>query len=218
MAKKVAYWISVGVVSYIVVVSIDTYSYLLTYKETKRQEKNLSVIASSELGQQSPNHNISSVFDSISNQKLFVPKHVTIESIGISKAPISLVGITVDGAMDVPKDPNIVGWYKNSPIGGETGNIVLAAHYDWYNGVKGVFYRLSDVVVGGTIDLLGSNSSHTYQVYEVKYVPNNDTLAVLEAFRDTQNQELTLITCGGVWDNVTKSYDKRFLVKALLVK
>ena len=210
MLRKISYWVLVGVISCAVIVLIDTYKYQLDQKKG-------TVTIDAKASELEPNKAISASFNSIRQKELFIPKYISINSIGLINAQIEQVGVEPNGAMGVPTDPNMVGWYKNGPIAGEKGNIVLAAHYDWYNGAKGAFYLLNKASVGDQIVLNNNNQTKVYQVYEVKYVPNNDISAVYEAFRNTTNQEITLITCGGVWDLLTKSYDQRFLVKGVLV-
>jgi len=197
-------------------IMVDTYRQIILSSSNLGKHEVTQVKASDSSIQKVPNTTVKRSFDNISAQKLFVPTALTIDAIGIKNAPIATVGVSLDGAMQVPTNPNVVGWYKNSPIGGQDGNIVLSGHYDWYGGVKGVFYTLNNVKVGDLVTLSGINAKQQYTVYDVKYVPNNEISAVKEAFRKTLNQQLTLITCGGVWDNVAQSYDKRFLVKAIL--
>ena len=218
MIKKTSYWFTVGIISYITVILIDTYSYLLTHSKVQDSVAIIEVSASDNVIQLAPNYSITSVFNTISTQQLFVPELLSIMSIDVINAPIDRVGVNDNGSMNVPSNPNVVGWYKNGALGGEIGNVVLAGHYDWYNGTKGVFYRLNSVKIGDLIEVIANDISKTYVVYETKYVPNNDISAVDEAFRQTSKQELTLITCGGVWNNILGSYDKRFLVKAVLEK
>jgi len=197
-------------------IMVDTYRQIILSSSNLGKHEVTQVKASDSSIQKLPNTTVKRVFDNITIQKLFVPTILTIDAIGIKNAPIATVGVSLDGAMQVPTNPNVVGWYKNSPLGGQVGNIVLSGHYDWYYGVKGVFYHLNNIKAGDLITLQGTNGNHQYTAYEVKYVPNNDISAVAEAFRNTTDQQLTLITCGGVWDNVAHSYNKRFLVKAVL--
>jgi LPXTG-site transpeptidase (sortase) family protein len=213
MLRKIAYWVLVGVISCAVITAIDTYQYILTQNPEVESTKLIDVNASEE----KTNRSVSVSFDLISQKELFVPQYLSINSIGLINAQIEQVGVEPNGAMGVPTDPNIVGWYKNGPIAGEKGNIVLAAHYDWYNGTKGAFYLLNKASVGDQIVLNNNSQTKVYQVYEVKYVPNNDISAVYEAFRNTNKQEITLITCGGVWNVIKNSYEERFLVKAILI-
>ena len=214
MLRKISYWALVGIISCVVITAIDTYQHILTQNSVVKSTKLIDVNASEE----KTNRSVSVSFDLISQRELFIPQYLSINSIGLINAQIEQVGVESDGAMGVPTDPNIVGWYKNGPIAGEKGNIVLAAHYDWYNGAKGAFYLLNKASVGDQIVLNNNNQAKIYQVYEVKYVPNNDISAVYEAFRITANEEITLITCGGVWNVIKNSYEERFLVKAILIK
>jgi len=165
------------------------------------------------------NKEVKDTFDTLSTPKYFEPTILSIETIGIRNGQINPVSVTDEGAMEVPINPDYVGWYKAGPKVGEGGNLVLAGHYDWYYGQKGIFYDLSKLLVGDKVRIFDSvGRVHTYIVYETLYVKNQDEYAVKEAFRDTLNPELTLITCGGVWNSELETYDKRFLVKARLVE
>jgi len=217
MFKKLLYWFAVGMLSVIIVVTIDTSGSLFTSNKVNKNTQSLFVKASSENIVTKPKAEISSIFRSISVKQYFIPENLTINSIGVHNSLIEKVGVNSEGSMTVPTDPNNVGWYKKGSLVGQTGNIVFAGHFDWFDGQKGVFYNLNKVQVGDKVEISGNNKSLVYQVYETKYVPIDDEGAVLDAFRDSTNSELTLITCGGVWDNVKQSYDKRFLVKAILI-
>ncbi len=217
MFKRALYWTSVIFVSYGIVVVIDFYIHTFTFFGKLKNNPIIETDIYAEELQVKPNLRVLSNFDTIASMSLFIPNKLTIMSIDIVDSKIAPVGIKMDGSMDVPVDPKIVGWYKNGPLSGQVGNIVLAGHYDWYNGVKGVFYKLNNVKIGDKITISNDNLALDYIVYETVYVPNDEINAVSVAFRNSTKQELTLITCGGVWDNVSKSYDKRFLVKALLV-
>ncbi len=218
MKKQLLYWSIVVVLAYVIVLVVEIFGvrFYMPAGSDKTALVDINVYAN--ISQIEPSYKISSVFDTITNRSLFLPQKISIESIGVIDASIITVGIKEDGAMEVPSDPALIGWYKNGPVSGQIGNIVLAGHYDWYNGAKGVFYKLNNIKVGDKISISNDKSTLNYIVYEALYVPNNETGAVNMAFRDSIKQELTLITCGGVWDNITGSYDKRFLVKALLVE
>ncbi|MCA9302475.1 sortase, partial [candidate division WWE3 bacterium] len=58
------------------------------------------------------------------------------------------------------------------------------------------------------------NKIHEYKVTKTFYVDINDPER-LTIFEDvTDKSELTLITCGGVWDVRIGTYNKRLVVKA----
>lgn len=76
--------------------------------------------------------------------RLIIPK------LGIDTA-IEYVGVLPNGNMDVPSNPNNVGWYKYGARPGEVGNAVIAGHRDWYNIGKVVFYNLDSLSPGDLI-------------------------------------------------------------------
>ena len=68
------------------------------------------------------------------------------------------LGLTPSGAMDVPKDAATAGWFALSPVPGEVGPAVLAAHVD-YERVPGVFARLREMKVGDTAEVTRSDGA-----------------------------------------------------------
>src|SRR5438309_658887 len=58
-----------------------------------------------------------------------LPVRLVIPAIQVD-ASVEQVGRTPDGAMDVPKESNDVGWYKLGFRPGEQGNAVMAGHLD----------------------------------------------------------------------------------------
>ena len=49
---------------------------------------------------------------------------------------------TVGGVMQQPSDEVHVAWYKESARLGETGNILVAGHVNWWNVPEAVFFNL----------------------------------------------------------------------------
>ena len=58
------------------------------------------------------------------------PVRLRIPSINVD-APVEYVGLTPDGAMDVPKERANVAWFNLGPRPGENGSAVVAGHYGW---------------------------------------------------------------------------------------
>jgi hypothetical protein len=70
-----------------------------------------------------------------------LPVRLKIPSINVD-APIEYVGLTSDGAMDVPKGHVKVAWFNLGPSPGEIGSSVIAGHYGWKNNIPAVFDNL----------------------------------------------------------------------------
>ncbi len=143
-----------------------------------------------------------------------LPARLTIPSIDVD-AGFEFVALAADGAMDVPKDPFNVAWYRLGPRPGERGNAVVAGHVDW-GGKIAVFWRLRDLQPGNEIQVTTADDKHlTFVVRSVRWY-NADKAPVSEVFSQTDATELTLITCGGDFDRSTRQYLSRLVVRAVL--
>jgi sortase (surface protein transpeptidase) len=123
----------------------------------------------------------------------------------------------VDGTMQNPTGPWVVSWYRQTAELGETGNVVLAGHVDYWNVGPAVFYHVRDLAAGDEIVMTGENgNSYTYAVesndtYDVKTLT---TGKITELVGPTPDQVVTLITCGGEFDYENGEYLSRTVVRA----
>lgn len=146
---------------------------------------------------------------------LAVPPPVTlrIDSIGVD-AEVVPVDVDEDGGLQIP-DATHVGWYRSGAApGGPSGSTVLTAHVD-YNGTPGVFIQLSRLEIGQevvTVDRAGIERRFT--VTE-RYQVDKDDLDVDELFRRDGPSTLTLITCGGAFDERARHYRDNIVVRAV---
>ncbi len=140
------------------------------------------------------------------------PVSITIQKIGVN-ATIETIEI-VDGVMQDPTGPWVVSWYKETARLGETGNIVMAGHLDYWDVGPAVFYNIAQLTEGDRIEITGEDGQ-TY-VYEVDWVRNYDNAnaPIQEIVGPTDNESLTLITCGGPFDYVNGVYLQRTVVRA----
>ncbi len=141
-----------------------------------------------------------------------LPMHLKIPVINVDSTVLSL-GLTPDGAMDVPKGPDDVAWYKLGKRPGENGNAVIAGHHGtWKNGKGSVFDNLNKLVKGDKLyveDDKGMIASFVVRESR-KYDPNADAQEVFDS--SDGKVHLNLITCNGVWNKATKSYPERLVV------
>ena len=84
-----------------------------------------------------------------------VPVRLKIPSIKVDAA-VEHVGLTADGAMDVPKDYDNTAWYRLGPRPGEPGNAAIAGHVDSSkkNG-RAVFWDLTKLKPGDEVFVAG---------------------------------------------------------------
>ncbi len=144
---------------------------------------------------------------------LELPLYMAIPSIGVD-APVVAVGLTNDGSMDVPKRAGEIGWFEYSPRPGLRGNSILAGHLDW-QGAPGVFNKLASAKSGDRVIIRGADGvEHKYDVEWHREFPA-DGAAPKVVFEPMVAYGLTLITCGGKWNPVSRRYDSRVVVRAL---
>lgn len=140
------------------------------------------------------------------------PVRLTILDIGVNEAPVEGVGVLPDGRFEVP-EARVVGWYRFGPAPRDAGTSVLAAHLN-YDGVNGVFRRLSDVDVGAEVVVtLAEGDAARYRVTEVRLIDKN-LLPPDEIWNREGPRRLVLITCGGRYDASRRSYDDNVVVFA----
>jgi LPXTG-site transpeptidase (sortase) family protein len=139
-----------------------------------------------------------------------LPVRLRIPSINVDAA-IESVGLTSKKAMDVPKNPQNVGWYNLGPRPGEKGNAVLAGHLDWYNGTTAVFQHLGRLSKGDVLSI--ETDKGRFLPFVVREIRTYDPFDyVPDVFQSSDKSHLNLVTCGGVWDTARKIYRKRLVV------
>jgi LPXTG-site transpeptidase (sortase) family protein len=129
-------------------------------------------------------------------------------------APIVTLGVDATGTMEAPDNPTDVAWYDFSARPGEPGNVVLAGHLDYVNYGPAVFYHLKDAKAGDEIELvLVDGTTARYRVDDVTAY-DDATAPVQQIVGPTDGEVVTLITCGGSFDQVSREYDKRVVLRA----
>ncbi|MBA2775659.1 MAG: class F sortase [Chloroflexia bacterium] len=141
-----------------------------------------------------------------------VPAGLTIASIGV-EAPVEILE-TVGGVMQQPSDENHVAWYKETARLGELGNILIAGHLNWWGVPEAVFFALGTLEEGAEVVLVDEDGdAYTYAVEWVRQESNLEPPSE-EVLGMTDYEAVTLITCGGEWDNSISEYDERTVARA----
>ena len=131
------------------------------------------------------------------------------------EAPVRSVGLRTDGALEVPGASEI-GWYQYGAAPGYEGATVLAAHVSW-NGDLGVFHRLGDLDPEARVEItLEDGSRRTYEVIE-RTMYDKDGLPRERIWRNTGDETLVLITCGGSFNPEIRRYRQNIVVYAVPV-
>ncbi|RSK25939.1 class F sortase [Bacillus sp. HMF5848] len=144
-----------------------------------------------------------------------VPERIVIPSIQVD-ASVSSVGLLEDGAVDVPEETDITGWFEPGAKPGAYGNAVIVGHVDSYKG-PAVFFHLKKLKPGDEILLYGEHDSTPlrFVVTEKKAYPY-DQAPISHIFGYTPKQQLNLITCTGFYDRKTNTHLERLVVTAEL--
>lgn len=117
----------------------------------------------------------------------------------------------IPGGWDVAYLQDLVGHLEGTSWLGDSGNTVLAGHFEDQIGRPGPFRYLYNAKVGDTIIIQDGKGAPllTYQVVEVFRTDPDD----LEILRHSSTPRLTLITCDS-WDQNAFTYAERLVVIA----
>lgn len=140
-----------------------------------------------------------------------LPVRLKIPNIGVDAA-VEYMGLTAAGAMDTPKGPDNVGWYKLGQRPGAIGSAVITGHFGWKNNLPAAFDNVHKLKAGDILYVEDEKgASATFIVRELRqYGKNDDTKDV---FGSSDGQaHLNLITCEGTWSAASKSYSNRLVV------
>ena len=142
-----------------------------------------------------------------------LPIRFKIPSINVD-VPVEYVGLTSDGAMDVPKGPVNVGWFNLGPRPGQNGSSVIAGHSGWKDAIPAVFDNLHKLRKGDEIYIEDEKGANIiFVVREIKIYGRNDNASDVFGSSDGASH-LNLITCTGVWNKVEKTSSDRLVVFA----
>jgi len=149
--------------------------------------------------------------------RLPIPIFVRIAAIDVATSIVP-VGIRRDGAIAIPEDVSLVGWYRlGVPPGADRGSAVLVAHRDGRGQGPGVFYDLGSLEVGDGLAVdTASGDGLAYRVVARESIRKR-RLPYEELFSADGSPRLTLISCGGYYDPDRGGYQDNIVVTAVPV-
>lgn len=141
-----------------------------------------------------------------------IPFTLRIEAIGVD-APFEILE-TVGGVMEQPSDEAHVAWYKETARLGETGNILVAGHVNWWGIPEAVFFNLGTLQPGDQVEIL--DEAGTSYLYEIEWVRQESNLEPPreEVLGMTDYEAVTMMTCSGQWNSEISEYDARTVARA----
>lgn len=125
------------------------------------------------------------------------------------KAPIVRVSTLPDGALDVPLNPKIVGWWSGgAKPGARVGTAILAGHIN-YAGVAGALGQINTLDPGDRVFIdgisAGKKSRVAFKITGVRTY-NKNALPYKEIFDQKSVGRVAIVTCGGPFDARTGNY------------
>lgn len=141
------------------------------------------------------------------------PVKLQIDAIDVARFPVRPVGLEPDGQLEIP-DETEIGWYRYGATAGQSGATVLAAHVSW-NRTAGPFARLGAVDPGTQVEVtLDDGTVRRYQVIE-RAVYGKLELPRDRIWRNSGDETLVLITCGGDYNPDIRRYRENIVVYAV---
>jgi hypothetical protein len=138
------------------------------------------------------------------------PASLAIPAIGVH-TPLTRLGLAGDHSMQVPSDYAVAGWYAEGPRPGDDGAAVIVGHLDSYEG-PAVFFRLHQLEPGDEARVFRKDgSTATFVVERVEQHPK-DAFPTQAVYARTPGPTLRLATCGGSFDERTRSYRDNVIV------
>lgn len=140
------------------------------------------------------------------------PVSISIPEIGVERMLVPL-GLNEERALEVPDDPDDVGWFTGGGRPGGPGPVVVVGHVDSTTG-PAVFARLPELTEGDRIELEDADGRQAvYEVTATRDVPQDD-FPTEDVFGRTTDDRLQLITCTGDYDRTAGRYLENRLVTA----
>jgi hypothetical protein len=149
---------------------------------------------------------------------LLAPIRVDVPRLGVT-AQIINVGTTSTGALDVPENPKIVGWWDGGARpGAKKGTAVLTSHIN-FAGVEGALANIGALNPGDDVFVYGFNKGKTQKLHFVitgVRTYSKHGLPYQEIFNQNVAGRLVLVTCGGPFDASTGNYLDNIVAYAVL--
>lgn len=136
------------------------------------------------------------------------PNMIEIPRLG-ARAPIVNVSTLPGGALDVPLNPKIVGWWSGgAKPGAKRGTAVLDGHIN-YAGVTGVLATINLLNPGDVVYIDGThNGAKTRLKFTITGVRTyaKTALPAKQIFDQHSVGRIAIVTCGGPFDASTGNY------------
>ncbi|KUF17205.1 sortase [Streptomyces silvensis] len=146
------------------------------------------------------------------------PQRIDVPTLGV-RAPVVARGLDIDGSIAPPAytTAGTVGWYGGGVRPGAAGTSLFVGHVDT-DRRPAVFYHLSTLRPGAKVRVTRDDGSVAEFTVDDVRVLGRDDFSAKAAYgpRERGRAELRLITCGGTFDRVSRTYSANVVVSAYL--
>lgn len=126
-------------------------------------------------------------------------------------AAVEHVGLDAVGQMAVPSHAEDVAWYQPGTVPGQAGNAVISGHLDSATG-PAVFFELASLTPGDEITVVSNAGATISFIVERVVTYPRFAIPLATIFGPTADKRLTLVTCGGQFNNKSQLYSHRTVV------
>jgi hypothetical protein len=142
------------------------------------------------------------------------PQFLEIPALAL-RAPVQAVYVDPAGALGVPSDPRVVGWWAAGPQpGAATGTAVIDGHVDTAAQGPGALFRTSSLRPGDEVLVRGQTRVLRFRVTALREY-SKTLLPAAEVFSRTTAGRLVIVTCGGPFDKRAGHYRDNVVVYAV---
>lgn len=127
------------------------------------------------------------------------------------------LGLNADGTIEIPSKWNVAGWFAQGAKPGQRGPAVILGHVDSAIG-PAVFYRVRELQMGDEI-FVDQRHGRTVR-FVVRRIErfDKDRFPTGAVYFPTLKPRLSLVTCGGPFNDSTGHYRDNVIVFASLAK
>lgn len=131
-------------------------------------------------------------------------------------APVDRVSVRGDGSLELPADPNRVGWWaQGARAGSPVGTVLIAGHVDAEGYGLGFFAALAGLREGQIVRLAAGTHEQRYRIDTITTQDSEELARTGDRLLDRSGPaRLVLITCGGPFDRATGRYTRNVVVEA----
>lgn len=151
------------------------------------------------------------------------PRYISISALGLEKARVFPVGVTSQNMLEMPRNIHDAGWYKKSMSpGAGYGAVLIDAHNGGMN-KAGAFAKLETLQQDDEITIeRGDGKLFRYKVVENQIMSldevNATGMKMMMQSTEPAKEGLNLITSAGKWIPKLGQFDKRVMLRAVIIE